>query len=105
MKTTILLSLCSLAVALTSCESPELARKRDKQNLEITRLRNELALTEEKLKDVPEDRSEELLEIEATAKAQQEEIGQLETEIADLEVKKKAIEKELSDYKSKYVIR
>src|SRR5690606_33318687 len=104
MKTT-LLSLCGLAVVLTSCESPELARKRDKQNLEITRLRNELALTEEKLKEVPEDRSSELLEIEATAKAQQDEIGQLETEVAELEVKKKAIEKELADYKSKYVIR
>jgi septal ring factor EnvC (AmiA/AmiB activator) len=105
MKTSTLLCLCGIAVALPSCESPELARKRDKQALEITRLRNELALTEEKLKDIPEDRSSELLEIEATAKAQQEEIDQLEAEIAELEVKKKAIEKELADYKSKYVIR
>jgi len=105
MKITLFLSLCSLAVALTSCDSPELVRKRDKQSLEITRLRNELALTEEKLKYVPADRSAELLEIEATAKAQQEEIEKLETEIAELEVKKKAIEKELADYKGKYVIR
>lgn len=105
MKTAFLVPLCGLAALVSSCESPELARKRDKQALEIARLRNELALTEEKLKDIPEDRSEELIEIEATAKAQQEEIDQLEAEIADLEVKKKAAEKELSEYKSKYVIR
>lgn len=106
MKTLItLLSVGALVVTVSSCDSPELARKRDKQVLEITRLKNELALTEEKLKSVPTDRSAELLEIEATAKVQQEEISKLEAEISDLEAKKKAVEKELDDYKSKYVIR
>jgi predicted nucleic acid-binding Zn-ribbon protein len=98
------LSLCAFAL-LSSCDSPELVQKRDKQALEIARLKGELALTEEKLKTVPADRSGDLLEIEATAKVQQEEITKLEAEIADLQTKKQAIEKEFEDYKSKYVIR
>lgn len=98
-------SLLLFALALCSCENPELARKRDKQALEISRLKGELAMTEEQLKGVPQDRSEEFIDIQATAKKQQEELSALEAEVADLELKKQAIEKEFEDYKAKYVIR
>lgn len=99
------LFLCTLALVLHSCENPELARKRDKQALEITRLKGELALTEEQLKAVPADRSAELADLEATSKKQKEELAKLESEVAELESKKQAIDKEFEDYKAKYVIR
>lgn len=97
--------LLTVSIAVSSCESPELARKRDQQLLEIARLKGELALVEEKMKALPPDRSESLAKAEAEEAAQNEEMKKLESEIADLEVKKKALEKEFEDYKSKYVIR
>jgi predicted nucleic acid-binding Zn-ribbon protein len=97
--------LVAVAASISSCESPELARKRDQQLLEIARLKGELALVEEKLKALPPDRSESLAKAEAESVAQNVELKKLESEIADLELKKASLEKEFDAYKSKYVIR
>lgn len=94
-----------LGAALPSCENPELARKRDAQQLEIARLKGELAVMEEKLKDVPPDRSEDLARVEQEADVQKQELAKIEAEVTALEAKKAALEKEYDDYKSKYTIR
>lgn len=106
MKNSILLSVgAAFVVILSSCDSPEMVRQRDEQALEITKLRGELAVIEEKLKDLPADKTADLATIEEEAKTQQEEITKLEAEIKDLEENKKSVEKEFEDYKRKYVIR
>ena len=63
-------TVAALVACLHSCDSPELVRKRDQQSIEITKLKGELAIVEEKLKDVPPDRSKELATIEEEAKIQ-----------------------------------
>ena len=98
-------TVAALVACLHSCDSPELVRKRDQQSLEITKLKGELAILEEKLKDVPPDRSKELATIEEEAKIQQEEISRLEGEIQTLEAKKASVQKEFEEYKRKYAIR
>ncbi len=90
---------------LASCDSPEMVRKRDQQSIELTKLKGELAILEEKLKDVPVDHSEELSALEEQAKVQQAEISKLEGEIQNLEAKKEAVQKDFEDYKRKYVVR
>ncbi len=106
MKSTILCTTVAVfAAVLCSCDSPEMVRKRDQQALEITKLRGELALLEERLKDLPPDRSEDLAAVEQETKKQQEEIIKLENEIKDLESKKESVKKDFEEYKRKYVIR
>lgn len=99
------MAIVASAFALVSCDSPELVAKRDKQALEITRLKAELQVLQEKLSAIPEDRSGELSDLEAAAKEQKEELSKLESEVAELEAKKQSIEKEFEDYKAKYVVR
>jgi septal ring factor EnvC (AmiA/AmiB activator) len=98
-------ALALFSLIICSCDSPELTQKRDKQLLEISKLRGELSLVEEKLKTIPADRSDDLAQIETDAKAQQAEVKKLEAEVAELEAKKAALEKDFAEYKSKYVIR
>jgi len=106
MKSTILFSVAAIsATLLSSCDSPEMVRKRDQQAMEITKLKGELAVLEERLKDIPPDRATDLAAIETEAKTQQEEINKLEGEIKDLTEKKESVQKEFEEYKRKYVIR
>lgn len=100
---------CSLiavfAVSLAACDSPDLTRKRDAQLLEITQLKGELRNIEEKLNNLPPDRSEELKKIDAEAEQQTEELVKLEAQVTALEAKKASLEKEFEEYKRKYAIR
>ncbi len=106
MKSTILCTTVAVfAAVLCSCDSPEAVRKRDQQALEITKLRGELAVLEERLKSLPPDRTADLSAIEEETKKQQEEITKLEGEIKDLEAKRESVKKEFEEYKRKYVIR
>lgn len=93
------------ALCLSSCDSPELAKKRDQQLLEIAQLKGELTLVEEKLKTVPADRSDELAALQAEVAAQQAVAKKLEAEVAELDAKKRTLEKDFTEYKSKYVVR
>jgi len=90
---------------LISCESKELVAKRDQQVAEIARLKGELALLDEKLKNAPPDQSEQLLEAKKKSEEQVSEIARLETEIAELSEKKQVLQSEFKEYQSKYTIR
>lgn len=95
-----------IVCGLVSCEDdPELISKRDQQRAEIQSLETELVLLREKIKNAPEDRSEELAELKAVVAKDEEDIAELETSIADLKQQADELEKELDDYKSNYPLR
>ena len=91
-----------VALCCASCSDPELVEKREKQKTEIARLKGELALVTEKLKNLPPDVSEQLAEAQKLSDQQTGEVTALETEIAALETKKKSLESEFDSYKVKY---
>jgi len=95
------------AILLVSCrgKDPQLMKKSADQQTEITRLRSELALLDEQLKNLPQDRSAELAEARKTADVQATAVTKLEEEVTKLEVRKTQLTKEFDEYKRKYVIR
>lgn len=95
-----------LALACASCgDDPKLVEKREKQRAEISRLKGELALIEEKLKDLPPDVSKELAEVKKVAERQSAEVAALETEVAALEAKKRSLQGEFDAYQAKYQVK
>ena len=101
---------CSLALLLvlacTSCsDDPKLVEKREKQKAEISRLRGELALIEEKLKSLPPDVSADLAEAKQLAAKQSAEVTGLEAEVAALEAKKRSLQGEFEAYQAKYQVK
>ncbi len=94
------------AIAVSSCgDDPELVKKTQEQQAEITRLRGEVALIDEKLRNLPADKSSELAEAKKVAETQTAEIKALEEEIASLEARKKSIDEEFKAYQRKYSVR
>lgn len=91
-----------LAMASVSCEDPKLVEKRDSQKAEITKLRGEIALIEEKLKSLPPDVTGDLEVARSLANKQKEEIESLEKEVAELNDKREALEAEYEAYQVKY---
>lgn len=91
------------ALALASCgDPPELVARSEQQKAEIAKLRGEIALLEEKLRSLPADVSTQLDQAKKKEAAQKEEIEQLETEIADLQARKRELGKEFDVYRAKY---
>lgn len=76
--------------------------KREKQRAEIIQLKGDLALVDEKLKDVPPDVSEELAETKKQVEQASAKVSELETEVATLEAKKRAVQDEFDTYRVKY---
>jgi cell division protein FtsB len=106
MKSSRTATLACLLLAVCSCkENPELVRQRDEQRTEIKRLEGELALIEEKLKDIPPDRTKELLLAKAEADSQASQIEGLEKDLAALDAKKKELEARFADYRRKYPVK
>ncbi|MCU0796934.1 MAG: hypothetical protein MUF31_13485 [Akkermansiaceae bacterium] len=100
------LSAAALSLVLASCgDDPELVRKREEQRAELRKLRSELDVLDERLKNAPKDRSADLAKLEEETAAREEKISALETEVAALEAKKKELEAEFEDYRRKYPIR
>ena len=96
-----------LACAGPSCkkeEDPKLIEKREQQQVEIARLKGELALLEEKLKNVPPDVTAELADITQQTELKAAEVTKLEAEKAGLEARKLALQKEFDAYRAKYPI-
>ncbi|RYD31817.1 MAG: hypothetical protein EOP85_22355 [Verrucomicrobiaceae bacterium] len=92
-----------LAFCCSSCgDDPKLVEKRDKQKSEVTRLKGELALIDEKLKTMPPDVTAELNEAKRLSVKQTAEVETLQTEIAALEAKKRSLESEFESYQRKY---
>jgi septal ring factor EnvC (AmiA/AmiB activator) len=89
-----------------SCgEDPKMVEKRDRQQAEITRLKGEIALIDEKLKSMPPDVGEELEAARKRTAEQTSTLAELEKEIAALEAKKRAIQTEFDSYRAKYQLK
>lgn len=88
---------------LTSCgDDPELVARKEQQQAEIAKLRGEIALLDEKLRNMPADVSGELEKAKEIEESQKAEIARLEGEIADLQTKKRELGKEFDVYRAKY---
>lgn len=95
-----------LAFSISSCgDDPELVRKRDEQRAEIRKLEGELSLLREQLKDIPEDRTAELIALKKQVEDERNQIANLEQSIADLESEKRRKEREYAEYQRKYQLR
>lgn len=95
-----------LTLTCVSCsEDPKLVEKREKQKAELTRLKGELALVSEKLKNLPPDVSDQLVEAKALSDKQTAEVASLETEVTQLEAKKHSLESDFQAYQAKYQIK
>jgi chromosome segregation ATPase len=96
---------CSV-LALGSCgDDPKMVEKRELQQSEITRLKGEIALIEEKLKSLPPDMSSELAEAKQVFTKQSAEAARLESEVADLDARKRALQNEFDTYRLKYQLK
>ena len=97
------LALCAF---FSSCgDDPALVLKRDQQRAEITKLQSELAILQERMEQIPPDRSAEVAQLKQDAEANRGQIAELETEVAALEKEKAEIEKQHEAYRRKYVVR
>lgn len=97
--------LCGLFL-LTSCgDDPKLVAVSEKQKAEIARLRGEIALIEEKLRNMPPNLASELEAARIKSAQQKSEINQLESEITQLEAKKVSLEEEFKSYRLKYQLK
>ncbi|MEY4243730.1 MAG: hypothetical protein RLZZ245_1315 [Verrucomicrobiota bacterium] len=95
---------CSF-VAVSCGDDPVLVEKREKQKAQIVALRGELALVEEKLKNLPPDVSAELKEAKAVSVKHTAEVQKLEAEVAGLEERKRTLQSEFEAYQRKYQIK
>jgi peptidoglycan hydrolase CwlO-like protein len=95
-----------IAFACVSCgDDPQMVAKHEKQKAEVARLKGELALIEEKLKNMPPDVSEELDKAKKQADAQTAEVAKLEAEISELEGRKRSLQDEFDKYRAKYQVK
>jgi len=95
-----------LCLSFSSCgDDPELVRKREEQKAEIRRLDGELKVLQEKISQIPADKTNELSKLKQDSELQKDQIESLEEEIASLQTKKAEIEKAHEAYKRKYIIR
>lgn len=93
-------------LCFVSCkQDPALVEKREKQKTEITRLKGEIALMEEKLKQVPPDVSKELEAARKLSKEQVAEIERLDAEITGLQARKASLQQEFDNYRAKYQVK
>jgi peptidoglycan hydrolase CwlO-like protein len=94
------------SLLFASCgDDPKLVEKREKQKAEVSKLRGELALIEEKLKSLPPDVSAELTTTRELVEKQQSEVEELEKEVAVLEDRKRTLQGEFDSYKIKYQLK
>ena len=101
---------CSLAILLAllsvSCsDDPKLVEKREKQKVELARLRGEISLLDEKIRNLSPDVTGQLAEARQTAAKQAAEVASLEAEVAALEAKKRSLESEFEAYQAKYQVK
>jgi chromosome segregation ATPase len=95
-----------IAFACASCgDDPKLVAKREKQSAEIARLKGEIALIEEKLRNVPPDVSEHVEAAKKQEEQQTAEIANLEAEVTSLESRKRSLQTEFDSYRAKYQIK
>lgn len=108
MKNPLPAGLIAVLVALSSAscgDDPKLVEQHEKQKAEIARLKGELALIEEKLKNMPPDVSQDLEKTRKRAEQQTTEVARLETEVAELEARKRSLQSEFDSYRAKYQLK
>jgi predicted nucleic acid-binding Zn-ribbon protein len=97
------LSVFIIAFSGASCgDDSKLVEKREMQKIEITRLKGELALFEEKLKNLPPDVSMDLKDARQLFEKQAAAVAGLEKEVEDLEAQKQALQSKFDAYRVKY---
>ncbi len=90
-------------LACASCkDDPDLVAKRDRQGIEIARLQGEVALAQERIKNMPEDMGDELTVAETQLQELALEANRLDSEIAELQGRKAELERDFAAYKEKY---
>ncbi|WP_367875138.1 hypothetical protein [Luteolibacter sp. Populi] len=95
-----------VCLSFSSCsDDPELVRKREEQKAEIRLLDGELKILQEKISNIPPDRSTEISKLKQDSELQQTQIATLEQEIERLQKQKTQIEKDHEVYRRKYVVR
>lgn len=100
------LLLIPFSLAFSSCgDDPKLVEKKERQKAEIARLKGELSLIEEKLKDVPPDVSTQLAEAKLLSVKQSADIADLESQIAELEARRRSLQTEYDSYRVKYQVK
>ncbi len=92
------------SLSLASCEDPRLVQKHSQQEAELTKLRGEFALLEERLKTMPEDQSLKLKEARLKQQNLEAELESLDSEVVSLEEEKKKLEEDYKMYQSRYVV-
>lgn len=93
-----------LSVLCVSCEDPALVKKHGEQQAEIAKLRGELALVQERLKNIPQDRSGDLEKATMEAKKLVEEQSRLADDVAKLQAEEKALQEKYEAYRRKYAV-
>lgn len=94
-----------LCLSMVSCDDPKLVEKRERQKAEIARLKGEVALIEEMLKNLPLDVTADLATARQLSEKQAAEVAELETEVAGLERRKRSLQAEFDSYKTKYQLK
>ncbi len=92
----------SLLTFVSCGEDPKLIDKREKQKIEITQLKGDVALIDEKLKNLPPDVSSELAAIKQVSEKQSADVAKLEAEVASLDARKRTLQSEFDAYRVKY---
>lgn len=88
---------------VASCkDDSELIAKSEKQKEEITRLRHEITLVETRLRNIPEDKSDDVAAAEAKLKQLTFETNKVDSEITELQREKDSLDQELAEFKKKY---
>lgn len=100
-----ILSVMLFAALCSGCNDPELSRKLDEQQREITELSNQLTINRQKLKIRPTDRGNQLMEAERELSDLQRQTEQFEAEVVSLRERKQSLEKEFAEYRVKYPIK
>jgi len=96
----------AIPLLLVSCgDDPKMVAKYETQKIEISRLKGELLLIEEKLKNLPPDISKDLVKAKEQSEKQTTEIGLLETEVTGLEAKKRGLQADYDAYKLRYQLK
>lgn len=95
-----------LALFSVSCsDDPKLVEKREKQKVELARLRGEISLLDEKIRNLPPDVTDQLAEARQIAAKQAAEVASLEAEVTALEARKRSLENEFEAYQAKYQVK
>jgi len=91
------------ALLCASCkEDPKLVEERSKQKVEIARLKDELAITEEKVRSLPHDMSADLGKARKTADEQTAEEKKLEDEVTKLMAQKRTLQGDFDAWRAKH---